>query len=119
MEVHIKKETKNYQLRISVQEHGQEVGSAFLSIIYNDKHADPYGLMENVYVSPEYRGKGFGTLLVKELILQAKKVGCYKLIGQSRYGKEGVHQLYIRQGFLDHGKNFRMDFFSSESLQEE
>ena len=38
------------------------------------------------------------------------KKDCYKLICTSRYEKVAVHDLYIGLGFLDHGKEFRLNF---------
>jgi len=96
-------------IRLSVKDGESEVGRAFLFIITNELHDAPYGLMEDVYVESDYRGKGHGTQLVGMMIEEAKVRGCYKLIGQSRYGREKVHDLYVRLGFKDHGKNFRMD----------
>ncbi|PIR74670.1 MAG: GNAT family N-acetyltransferase [Candidatus Magasanikbacteria bacterium CG10_big_fil_rev_8_21_14_0_10_47_10] len=108
----IKKESQNraYAIRFSAQEDGSEVGRAYLYILYNDLHDEPVGLMEDVFVEEKYRGRGIGTSIVTDLIVEAKKQGCRKLIGQSRYGRDDVHALYIRLGFRDHGKNFRMDF---------
>ncbi len=91
----------------------------FLVVISNDRHAESYGLLENVYVEPEFRGRGIGTKLLQEIIAEAKRIGCYKLLGQSRYGKENVHDLYLSLGFKDHGKNFRMDLKESPIRQQD
>ena len=107
----MKKEQRSSEaLRFSVEEDGKEVGRAWLYLIKNDLHDEPYGLLEDVFVESEFRQKGYGTQLVNAVIEEAKARGCYKLIGQSRYGREKVHALYERLGFVDHGKNFRMDF---------
>lgn len=96
-------------IRFSVSEDGVEVGRASLFLITNDLHAEPYGLLEDVFVAENQRGKGLGTQLVRAVIEEAKAQKCYKLIGQSRYGREEVHALYTGLGFEDHGKNFRMN----------
>ncbi len=96
-------------IRFSVSENDVEVGRASLFLITNDLHAQPYGLLEDVFVDESQRGKGLGTQLVKAVIEEAKAQKCYKLIGQSRYGREEVHKLYLGLGFEDHGKNFRMN----------
>ncbi len=110
MEIKKQKEDRAYSVKFSLEEDGKEVGRARLYIIYNDLREEPYGLMEDVFVDESYRGKGLGTKLIQALIEEAKQIGCSKLIGQSRYGREEVHQLYEKLGFRDHGKNFRMDF---------
>ena len=96
--------------RLSVVTENGEVGHAYLYLIRNDLHDEPYGLLEDVFVGEEFRGHGYGSALVQRVIDEAKTVGCYKLIGQSRYGREAVHTLYESLGFIDHGKNFRIDF---------
>ena len=109
MEIRKEIEKKTYAVKFIAEIDGKAIGRAYLYLIYNGLHESPYGLMEDVFVEEEYRGKGIGTQLVQAVIAEAKERGCYKLIGQSRYGKENVHALYERLGFKDHGKNFRID----------
>ena len=97
-------------VRISVAENGRELGRATLYLMTNDLHDRPFGLLEDVYVDEELRGKGIGTDLVNKVIEEAKERRCYKLIATSRYARPKVHELYIRLGFEDHGKEFRMEF---------
>ena len=104
-----KREFSSKGIRISIDQDGQEVGRAYLFLITNDLHEEPYGLMEDVFVDESVRGQGIGTRLVETVIDEARQQNCYKLIGQSRYGRERVHELYTRLGFKDHGKNFRID----------
>jgi len=85
------------------------VGRAFLFIIYNDIHKKPYGLLEDVFVEPEYRNKGIGKNLVKRVIEKAKEIGCYKLIATSRFEREYVHQFYESLGFKKWGYELRLD----------
>lgn len=106
----------SYSIQFSATEDGKKVGWAFVVIVKNDRHAEPYALLEDVYVEPEYRGRGIGTQLITSVINKAKSLNCYKLITQSRYSKEGVHELYKKYGFRDHGKNFRIDLVESPIL---
>lgn len=87
----------------------EEFGRAFLYILKNDLHTTPFGLMEDVWIDPSIRGQGQGTRLIKLIIETARQQGCYKLIATSRYPRLQVHELYTRLGFVDHGKEFRMD----------
>ncbi|HAT03485.1 MAG TPA: GNAT family N-acetyltransferase [Candidatus Magasanikbacteria bacterium] len=112
MEITQETQHKSFAIRFSAQEDGKEVGRAYLYIIYNDLHEEPYGLMEDVFVDEKYRGSGVGTQLVYKVIGESRTQGCRKLVAQSRYSKDSVHALYKKLGFTDHGKNFRMDFFS-------
>lgn len=90
-------------------ETGKPIGRAFLYLLNNGLHQEPFGFLEDVYVEEEHRGKGYGTQLVKAVIEEARKQNCYKLLGTSRYQREKVHQWYLGLGFQDYGKEFRMD----------
>jgi GNAT superfamily N-acetyltransferase len=50
-----------------------------------------------------------GGELVKAVVAEAKRLGCYKLIGTSRAERASVHAWYKNLGFKDYGKEFRMD----------
>jgi len=97
-------------IKLYVQENDQEVARAFLYIMHNDLHEEPFGFLEDVFVDPSQRGRGTGTKLVNEVIELAKKHRCYKLIATSRYERPRVHELYERLGFNKHGHEFRMNF---------
>ena len=97
-------------IRICVTDNGTEVGRAYIYLMYNDLHEQPFGLMEDVYVDESYRGKGVGSKLIKQVIELAKEANCYKLIATSRISRPKVHQLYERLGFNQHGVEFRLDF---------
>ena len=106
----IKKERKvTASIRLSIENNGEEVGRAYLCLATNDLHDRPFGLIEDVFVKEEFRGQQIGTKLISEIIKEAKKQKCYKLIATSRYAREKVHKLYIRLGFIDWGKEFRMN----------
>jgi GNAT superfamily N-acetyltransferase len=96
-------------IRISVDDNGTEIGRAYIYLMHNDIHKQPFGLMEDVHVDEAYRGKGLGSELVKQIIEIAKKKNCYKLIATSRNSRPRVHKLYQRLGFTQHGIEFRVD----------
>jgi GNAT superfamily N-acetyltransferase len=97
-------------IKIELIEKGKSVARGSLYIIKNDLHKKPYGLLEDIFVSESLRGKGVGTQLVKELIKEAKKQKCYKLIATSRNSNKVAHKLYAKLGLIKHGLEFRMDF---------
>lgn len=103
------KENKSYAIKVTVEEEGKIFASAYLYIMFNDLHKEPFGFLENVFVKEESRGKGVGSKLVEAIIDLAKKENCYKLIGTSRYDNSGVHVFYDKLGFKDYGKEFRLD----------
>ena len=105
-----KKEISGKGVRFFVEQGGNEVARAYLYILTNDLHEQPWGFMEDVFVDESLRGQGIGSKILDALIAEAKAQNCYKLIGCSRYEREKVHALYEKIGFSDHGKCFRMNF---------
>ena len=96
-------------IKFSIKERQQEIARAYLYLMHNDLHSEPFGLLEDVYVDESQRSKGLGTKLVKEVVQTAKEQGCYKLIATSRSSRTQVHQLYKRLGFSERGLEFRID----------
>jgi len=93
----------------------EEVAHGYLFLITNDKHQEPYGLLEDLFVSPTQRLKGYARELINKIITRAKEEKCYKLIATSRHSKPEVHEVYKKLGFNDHGLEFRMDLMKTES----
>ena len=96
-------------IRFSISGNTGEVARAYLYIMTNDLHAEPFGLLEDVYVDDSQRGSGLGTALVREVIAAAREAGCYKLIATSRASRARVHELYERLGFTNYGLEFRLN----------
>jgi|SRR3989344_2936487 len=109
MDIVLNKENKSYAIKVEAREEGKILGSAYLYIMFNDLHKEPFGFLENVFVKEGYRGKGVGSKLVEAVIAEAKKQNCYKIICTSRYENSKVHAFYSKFGFKDCGKEFRMD----------
>lgn len=109
MEINFSRENKSYAIKILAGENDTILGSAYLYIMFNDLHKQPFGFLENVFVKAENRERGIGSKLVKAAIAEAKKQNCYKIICTSRYKNSAVHALYTKLSFKDHGKEFRID----------
>ncbi len=109
MEIEKQKEQKSYAIKLVAKEDGKILGRAYLYIMFNSLHEEPFGFLEDVFVEEGNRGKGVGTKLVNEVIEEAKRQNCYKIICTSRYTSTKVHDLYMKLGFKDYGKEFRMD----------
>ena len=96
-------------IKLILKDNNQEIGRAFLYLIYNDLHQQPYAYLEDVFINEEFRNRGYGVKLVQEIIRQAKELGCYKIIGTSRNSRDNVHKFYLALGFSDYGKEFRIN----------
>ncbi len=107
----MKRETRTAEgIRFSIETETGEIARAYLYIMHNDLHEEPFGLLEDVYVEESQRGTGIGTRLVRAVIDAAREANCYKLIATSRESRPKVHELYERLGFRNYGVEFRMDF---------
>ena len=93
---------------ILIQE-GIEIARARVYFLHNDLHEHPFALLEDVFVQEAFRSQGYGAKIVQSAIEEAKKAGCYKIIGTSRNARKEVHEFYTKLGFQDYGKEFRMD----------
>lgn len=101
-------------IRFFEERDGKEVAHGYMYIIKNDFHDESYALFEYFSVDEAYRGQGIATELIQAMIDKARELGCYKILMQSRYGRDALHQFYEKMGFHDHGKNFRMNLTQSE-----
>jgi len=106
-----------YAIKLILNHEGTVAGWAYVYIIKNDRHEEPYAFLENVYIEQEYRSQGLGSRLVEGLIEEAKKRRCYKIIGTSRHTSTKVHEFYKKFGFRDHGLEFRLDLIDSKPKQ--
>ena len=105
----IKTKTHPGGLKITISNDKKIIGSLYLYFLYNDLHREPFAFIENVNIGLEFRGQSFGSKLINEAIKLAKEKNCYKIICTSRNSRELVHRFYIKCGFKDYGKEFRLD----------
>ena len=111
MEQKINREkVESYGIKFFIESDGKEIARAFLYIMHNGLKKEPFGLLEDIYVDEQLRGQGTGSQLLNMVVSEAKKIGCYKLVATSRYKKDNIHDWYIRTGFEDFGKEFKMYF---------
>lgn len=102
-----KQEIKSEAIKFEIFNDDKNIGRAYLYLIKNDLHEEPYGYLEDIFIEEGYRGSGFGRQLVQAVIEEAKKLGCYKLVGTSRNSRAEVHEFYKKLGFEEYGKEFR------------
>lgn len=119
MELNSEIKKDSYAVKFTARQGEAVIGWAYLYLIFQDRHQEPYGLLENVYVMPEFRSQGLGTQLVRAIIEEAKKRNCYKLIGTSKAVNQKAHIFYERLGFKKIGFEFRMDLKHSQPKQED
>ncbi len=104
-----KKKLEVCGIKFFVMEKNKEIARAYLYIMSNELHKNPFGLIEDVFVFDENKGAGLGSQLINEVMKVAEKKKCYKIIMTSRYSRPDLHKLYQDLGFKDYGKEFRID----------
>ncbi len=105
-----KTKVNGWGFKFSLIEKEKEVGRAYLYILHNDLHKEPFGFIEDVFVQQGEQCKGYGTAIIKELIKTAAAAGCYKLICTSRFSRDQVHDFYKKLGLAKYGYEFRINF---------
>jgi N-acetylglutamate synthase-like GNAT family acetyltransferase len=94
---------------------GSVVGTASLTICLDPMYRfQPYGLVENVIVSPGTRSQGIGAALMRALGEVASERDCSKLMLLSNAKRERAHTFFERCGFDGNTKRgfvlYRKDF---------
>ncbi len=88
-------------IRIAVVEHdGVPRATAMLAIIPSiAKGPVPFGVIEHVVTAAAARGQGLAERLMRRLIDEAWRAGCYKVMLLSGAQRDGAHRLYDKLGF--------------------
>ena len=77
------------------------VGVAAVSWQFSLERAGKIGWLEELYVSPECRGRGLGARLVERAAQEARRAGCVSLELEVVRGHERAARLYLREGFSE------------------
>ena len=90
---------------------GRIVGTVALVIIPNLTHQGrPYAIVENVVVDAAERSAGYGELLLRYAMEEARRAGCYKLSVTSNKRRKDAHRFYERLGFDATHEGYRVEF---------
>lgn len=103
------KKIKTQGIRISVEIEKKEVARACLYILSNYPEQKHYGFLAEVSVDENLRGQGIGKKLLNEILNEAKRNKCYKIVCTSRYSRKKVHKFYEFLEFKNVGYEFRID----------
>ena len=83
------------------------VATATLVIIPKFIHTGKcMGLIEDVAVDESIRGKGYASLIIKELVNKSKELNCYKVILNCN---DELVTFYEKNGFVKNGILMRVD----------
>jgi GNAT superfamily N-acetyltransferase len=80
------------------------VGAAYLSFTWSLEHTGKSCWLEELYVTPDRRGKGIGTRLLKTAIDHAREMGCAAMDLEVESKQSRAAHLYEREGFRVHSR---------------
>lgn len=88
-----------------VEHESRIVSTCMLNIINNlTRNARPFAIIENVVTHTDYRGNGFGKLILNGAIEIAKEHNCYKIMLLTGRNKDEVLRFYESVGFIQNKK---------------
>ena len=101
--------------RVYVAKSGKSiVGTFTLLIMDNLAHMGaPSGVVEDVVVHRDWRGKGVGKQMMRFAMDRCRERGCYKLALSSNLKREAAHRFYDGLGFQQHGYSFIVELNQS------
>ena len=105
-------QTNSYWVGAKDTETNKWIGAAQLIVVDDPIYDRRWGLVENVYVAKDYRRRGVGTQLMREVEAMAFTFGCEFIKLTSR--KEEGKALYRSLGYGE-GSSFRKEL-SSEAV---
>jgi phosphinothricin acetyltransferase len=82
---------------------GEVVGWGSLSS-HNDRCCYQNTIEDSVYVKREQRGRGIGTMILKKLILEARRCGHHVVIARIDAGNEASLAIHASAGFEEVGR---------------
>ncbi len=75
------------------------IGFCAYAIVNNLWQAGYISYMYAMVIDEKYRGKGFGTMLIKESLKDSKAKGLKRMELDSAFHREKAHEFYVKLGF--------------------
>jgi ribosomal protein S18 acetylase RimI-like enzyme len=94
-----------------VAETGSKVCGFSLSVLHSGTWTtDPVCYLEDLFVSPENRGRGMGEALIRDLVTTAKSKGWSRLYWHTRTSNTAARSVYDRFTLADDFVRYRLIF---------
>ena len=68
MNIKFNKENKSYAIKIIAEENGEILGRAYLYVMFNGLHEEPFGFLEDVFVEEKNRYPGWQASKTSEIV---------------------------------------------------
>jgi GNAT superfamily N-acetyltransferase len=98
---------KDAGLILVVEEQGRIAGVCTVSFQDAIRSRGRYGIIQEMYVLPEFRSLGFGSKLVYEAVAEARSLGCSMLEVGAPVNDPRQEGFYKRAGFVPVGPRLR------------
>lgn len=93
------------------EDEGRVVGFANLIYIFSIWAKGKALILDDLFISPEYRGKGYGRRSVELIEQHAKDCGCKRIQFQSETTNPNAMSFYIAIGFTPSDMRFYVKYF--------
>lgn len=90
-------EAPNSHLMV-IKEHGHIVGFAYYNVCIGMESAGKYLWLNEMHVHKDYRSKGIGALLIKEIKQWCKENNVVRLMGVAEHSEIRTKKFYEKQG---------------------
>jgi len=84
---------------LKAKDNNQLLGFAAVSFAWTLEHGGKSAWLDELYVVPEHRNKGIGTVLIGKAIVEAEKQGCLAADLEVDSDHRRAENLYKRMGF--------------------
>lgn len=84
---------------------GTPIGVAYASSLLSLEYGGVSGWIEELYVSPPWRGQGIGSRLIDEVVARAKEAGWRALDLEVDVSHQRAKSLYLRHQFRSHRRS--------------
>jgi GNAT superfamily N-acetyltransferase len=84
---------------------GSPIGVAYANSLLSLEHGGASGWIEELYVLPQWRGRGIGSRLIAEVVARAKELGWRALDLEVEASHQRAISLYARHQFQPHSRS--------------
>jgi len=88
------------------EDSGKLVGFITFSVRDVVRYPKPIAELDELFVSPGYRQKGVGKMLMEQIEDKAKELDCYRMYIESHYDHKTAHVFYEKLGYTNYGYHF-------------
>jgi GNAT superfamily N-acetyltransferase len=82
------------------EENGELLGTVTLNVCMQALHGfNPYGVVENIVVHEDHRGKNIGQKLLQYVEEYCRSIHCHKIMLLSNSTRHRAHQFFEREGY--------------------